>query len=224
MKFAGMQQVSLQDYPSLLSTIVWTQGCNRKCWWCHNPGMNGKLSFGRKISEDKVIDYIQTKNLNGRWIEALVICGGEPTIQKGLEKFLKRVKKEIPYLRVKIDTNGTNPVVLKRLIYLNLLDYIAMDVKVEEFSNPDYLESIHIVSEFMKNRDGEFRWTLHPESMRYKNTIINLFRGAKKFYLQKFSRRVKLFKDLGVKEYKVKQLEKLYSQIKSKFEKCMKRW
>lgn len=208
MKFSGIQLVSLQDYPTLLSTIVWTQGCNKKCWWCSNPEMIPLRTKKTQISGEEVIRMIKEKNENQIWVESIVICGGEPTIQKGLVNFLYKIREELPYLKIKIDTNGTKPDVLKELIKRDLLDYIAMDIKVDELKNTEYLESVKLVNKFAEEKDGEFRWTVHPKALEKLNEVKEIFKNSKNIYLQKFSRKMKLYKDnKKMKSYTILELE-----------------
>ena len=123
MKISGFQKLTLLDYPGKIACIIFTQGCNYKCSYCQNslliPCSNEKL-----IDEEEVIDYLEKrKNL----LDGIVISGGEPTVQCGLVNFIERVKKI--GLLVKLDTNGSNPAIIKRLIDEGLVDYVAMDIK-----------------------------------------------------------------------------------------------
>jgi len=218
-----MQEVSLQDYPGKISTIVWVNKCNKRCWWCSNPEfVNGKIKA--KINENDVISKIIEKNKTGKWIEAIVICGGEPTIFKGLSKFLYNIRDKIPYLKIKLDTNGIKLNVLKKIIKNDLVDYIAMDIKPSEFDNKDYLKSVEIVKNFILKKDGEFRWTLYPGSLDSKDRFLEIFKDANKIYFQRFSRKMKLLKDNNKKEYSFKELNNFYEEIKNKLKKVDKRW
>lgn len=126
MIFGGFQPFSLSDFPGHTSAIVFTQGCNFRCPFCHNgrlisPCRNIKEET---INENFVLDFLCARQ--GR-LDGLVVSGGEPTLQSGLPVFLRRVKA-LGY-RIKLDTNGTRPNMLKALFSMNLLDYVAMDVK-----------------------------------------------------------------------------------------------
>lgn len=194
MNFYGWQQISFLDYPGKVSTIVFTDGCNLKCPWCHNPKLVKKSSFKKKFSEKQIIDFIKEKNKFQKWIDAIVICGGEPTIHKNLAKFLIKIKEETNAL-IKIDTNGTNPEYLRTLIKMGLVDYVAMDVKPGILLNDKslrdvglkaaYLESIQIVK---KAKDYEFRLTCVPGFVTSENIekILKNFYGSKVLYLQQF--------------------------------------
>ena len=122
MKIAGFAKTSFLDYPRKIACVVFTPGCNMKCSYCHNKHiLTGDTPLTAHV---EVFDYIiKRKDMLG----AVVVTGGEPTLQPGLTEFIKKVKRL--GLCVKLDTNGTNPAVIEDLLLKNLLDYIAMDVK-----------------------------------------------------------------------------------------------
>jgi pyruvate formate lyase activating enzyme len=123
MIIGGLQKVSLIDYPGKISAVVFTQGCNFNCFYCHN-----KLLLDRnvpaRVTEETFFDFLEKRKEK---LDAVVISGGEPTIQPDLILFIKKIKR-LGYL-VKLDTNGSNPDILERIIIENLVDYIAMDIK-----------------------------------------------------------------------------------------------
>lgn len=123
MKIAGFQHLSLIDYPDHVAAVIFTQGCNFRCPYCHNPDLVG-VKQKTMIREEKVLSYLSER----RWkVEGLVITGGEPTLQGDLRLFMKKVKDL--GVKVKLDSNGSNPKLLEKLIEEELVDYIAMDVK-----------------------------------------------------------------------------------------------
>jgi pyruvate formate lyase activating enzyme len=124
MKIGGLQKVSLIDYPGRISAIVFTQGCNFRCPYCHNPELVDPAQYGPLLSEDDVVGFLEKRR--GK-LDAVTVTGGEPTLQPDLDRFLQRIKG-MGYL-AKIDTNGSNPDILKKLIRDGLVDYLAMDVK-----------------------------------------------------------------------------------------------
>jgi pyruvate formate lyase activating enzyme len=124
MRIGGLQKFSLIDYPGRISSIVFTQGCNFRCPYCHNPELVDPAQYGPVLPEEEVFSFLERRR--GK-LEAVTVTGGEPTLQKDLERFLQQIKK-MGYL-VKVDTNGSNPDVLERLIRGRLVDYLAMDVK-----------------------------------------------------------------------------------------------
>lgn len=122
MKIAGLSKNSFVDYPGQIAAVIFTPGCNYDCFYCHNRSL---ISFDApKIDEQMVFAFLEKrKNL----IDAVVITGGEPTLQNGLEEFIVKTK-ELGY-KIKLDTNGSNPQAVKDLLHKNLLDYIALDYK-----------------------------------------------------------------------------------------------
>jgi len=126
MRIGGFQKLTLVDFPGKVAAVVFVQGCNFRCGYCHNPELVLPQFFvgADLVSARSILDY-----LNGRRgkLEGVVITGGEPTFQEGLVDFITRLK-EMGFA-VKLDTNGSHPEVVSSLIGLNLLDYIAMDIK-----------------------------------------------------------------------------------------------
>jgi len=124
MKVGGFQKVSLIDYPGKLSAILFTQGCNLRCPYCHNPELVDPDRYGPLIGQEEILAFLEKRK--GK-LDALAVTGGEPLLQKNLAGFLDAVKK-MGYL-VKLDTNGTFPDELDALLREGLIDYIAMDIK-----------------------------------------------------------------------------------------------
>ena len=120
----GFERLTLLDYPEHISCIIFTRGCNLRCSYCQNSSLMLLKKTPGNVSEEEVLDYLQKrKNV----LDGIVISGGEPTVQKGLIDFIKKVKAI--GLKVKLDTNGFNPKVLKEVLDQNLVDYVAMDIK-----------------------------------------------------------------------------------------------
>ena len=129
MIIGGLQKTTLIDYPGKIAATVFLSGCNFLCPWCYSAELvlEEKIKLQPKISEKELFDFLkQRKGL----LEGIVICGGEPTIQKDLPNFLEKIKN-LGFL-VKLDTNGSNPEMLEYLIKNKLVDYVAMDIKVPE--------------------------------------------------------------------------------------------
>ena len=124
MKIAGLQKNSMIDYPGNLSAVVFTQGCNMNCGYCHNRCLIGASSKNEILDQDSVINFLEKRR---GLLDSVVVSGGEPTLQKDLPEFLETVKS-MGY-KTKLDTNGTNPECLSLLIKNKLLDYVAMDIK-----------------------------------------------------------------------------------------------
>ncbi|MCG2743223.1 MAG: anaerobic ribonucleoside-triphosphate reductase activating protein [Desulfobacteraceae bacterium] len=124
MRIGGFQRVSLIDYPGKVCAVVFTQGCNFRCPYCHNPELVNPELFNKPIPEKEVLSFFEMRK---RLIDGVVLTGGEPLLQEDVEDFLMDVRG-MGYL-VKLDTNGSNPVMLEKLLKEGLLDYIAIDYK-----------------------------------------------------------------------------------------------
>ena len=190
MKFAGMVKNSFVDFPGQISTVVFTSGCNFNCWYCHNrdliPSSEGK------IDESEVFEFLKSRK---GFIDGVVISGGEPTLSSGLYEFIKKVKSF--GLKVKLDTNGTNPKILEKLLGENLLDYVAMDIKTSfenyekivgkgNFNKELIQRSINILK--TGNVDYEFRTTFAPDvSLSDIEQISMIIEGARAYAIQKYN-------------------------------------
>lgn len=124
MQIGGLQKFSLLDYPGKISAVVFTQGCNFRCPYCHNPELVDPARYQECLPEEEIFSFLETRR--GK-LEAVTVTGGEPTLQKSLAPFLRRIK-DMGFL-VKLDTNGSRPDVLEELLRQKLIDYIAMDIK-----------------------------------------------------------------------------------------------
>ncbi|OGX34054.1 MAG: anaerobic ribonucleoside-triphosphate reductase activating protein [Omnitrophica WOR_2 bacterium RIFCSPHIGHO2_02_FULL_52_10] len=124
MRIGGLRKFSVIDYPGKLAAVVFTQGCDFRCPFCYVPELVLPEHYQPLIPQEDVLAFLERRK---EQLEGVVITGGEPTIQEDLISFLDRIK-QLGYL-VKIDTNGSHPEVLSRLIQLNFVNYIAMDVK-----------------------------------------------------------------------------------------------
>ena len=191
MKIGGLQRVSLIDYPGLISAVIFLQGCNFKCSYCHNPELVDSSLFRTCIKENDVMEFLETRK--GK-LDGVSITGGEPTIQEKLPAFIRQIKKM--GFAVKLDTNGSRPHIIKNLTAEKLLDYIAMDIKapLEKYKN---IANAHIDPHSIKESirlildakiPSEFRTTI-VESQLYEEDIreiADMISGAKKYVLQKF--------------------------------------
>ena len=191
MRIGGFQKFSLIDYPNKISCIVFTQGCNFRCPWCHNPELVYPEFFTTSLKEEAIFDFLRRRK--GK-LEAVVITGGEPTIQPDLAEFIEKIKK-MDYF-VKLDTNGSSPHILKELIKSKLIDYIAMDIKAppEKYSlligrDIDIsliFESIKIIEN--SSLEYEFRTTSVPSLLSEDDIlrIKNMVNDEKRYRIQRF--------------------------------------
>ncbi len=191
MKIGGLQKVSLIDYPGLISAIVFLQGCNFKCSYCHNPELVNPRLFAPCICERDVLAFLDTRR--GK-LDAVTITGGEPTLQDDLVPFIKKINKM--GFAVKLDTNGSQPQVIKALLAEKLLDFIAMDIKApwEKYANVTGVpvdvekigESVKII--LQAKIPHEFRTTIVQSQLTPNDImkIAKLIAGTSKYALQKF--------------------------------------
>lgn len=181
----------MNEYPGMISAIAFTQGCNFRCPYCHNPELVDPDLFGDCLPEEGVLSFLERRR--GK-LDALTISGGEPTIQLDLIDFIKRVRK-IGYL-IKLDTNGSCPEVLEQLIGGRLLDYIAMDMKGpfqryrtvtrSKIDEDKIRQSMEIIMK--SGKPYEFRTTV-PKKLLQEEDLLEmgkLLRNASCYILQQF--------------------------------------
>ena len=242
MVIGGLQKFSLLDYPGKMAAIVFTLGCNFRCHFCYNPMLvrperkagrlkNSLLGNQQKdhtlIKEDGLFDFLEERKNK---LEAVVITGGEPTFHKDLPEFIKRIK-DLGYL-VKLDTNGTNPEMLKKLIGGKLIDYIAMDMKAPKDKyekvagwRVDFKKiekSVKIIKE--GGLPYEFRTTLVPGLLEKEDIakIGLIIKGAENWFLQKFKSEVALVDESfqGLSPFKDKEMEEMVGIGKKYVKRC----
>jgi len=124
MKMGGLQKTSLLDFPGRVSALVFTQGCNFLCPYCHNPDLVLYGQEGPALAD--VLAFLAQRR---KVLEGVVISGGEPTLHDGLFSFCATLRS-LGYA-IKLDTNGSRPEVLQQLLQARLVDYVAMDVKAD---------------------------------------------------------------------------------------------
>jgi pyruvate formate lyase activating enzyme len=212
MLIGGLQKTSLIDYPDKVCAIIFTHGCNFKCKFCYNPELVLLRNNNQQliIKEEEIFEFLKKRK---KLIEGVCVTGGEPTLHKDLPKFLAQIKK-MGFL-IKLDTNGTNPKMLEKLIKEKLVDYIAMDIKAPfelnfQFSISNFklnsksqiskykkmsdvkinLKNIKKSIEIIKNSgiDYEFRTTVIP-GFHKEEDILQIAKEifpAKKYFLQQF--------------------------------------
>ncbi|MDD1746376.1 MAG: anaerobic ribonucleoside-triphosphate reductase activating protein, partial [Methanomassiliicoccales archaeon] len=123
-RIAGFNRTSLLDWDGCVSAVIYLPGCNFRCPFCHNRELVLTPEVYEEIPLEFIEEYVRE---NSEFLDGIVVTGGEPTIHRDLPELVKRIKAL--GMKVKLDTNGTNPEMLKDLIYAGLLDYVAMDLK-----------------------------------------------------------------------------------------------
>lgn len=191
MKIGGLQKVSLIDYPGKISAIIFTQGCNFRCPYCHNPELVEQKLYRPCLSEKDILEFLTTRQ--GK-LDAVTITGGEPTLQEDLIPFIKKIRNM--GFAVKLDSNGSQPDVLASMIQERLLDFVALDVKapIEKYQSVVQIPvAIDVIRESIRlvlkaKIQHEFRTTIVASLLTAKDilAIVREIAGAKRYALQKF--------------------------------------
>ncbi len=186
--YGYLQRPSLVDYPGHIAAVYFTSGCNFTCGYCHNAPLLGERTAGLSLGELKeTVERFKVRD----WINGVTITGGEPSLLPHLPALVSWFKEQ--NLDVKLDTNGSNPRLLKRM--LPYLDYVAMDIKCALSSYPTFVsynktENIQASVDILKEWNGisEFRTTILEEfhSEEQMRQIIELIDGVALYTLQPF--------------------------------------
>lgn len=194
MKLHGIQKMTLLDFPGCVSCTVFLGGCDFRCPFCHNFELiDGTMK--PTMDDDELIKFLESRK---GLLEGVAITGGEPLMHKDLPELIKRIK-DTGY-RVKLDTNGYHPELLKEILGSGMVEYVAMDIKnsPEKYAMTCGVESIDLDKIYesislLKNgkTEYEFRTTvvdeLHEESDFHK--IGEMIKGARRYFLQRFTDR-----------------------------------
>lgn len=177
MKIGGLQKTSFLDFPGKVATVVFTLGCNFRCPFCHNGFL---IEEGKEVmSENGFFEFLEKRK---GVLDGVCVSGGEPMIQTDIFEFIKKIKSA--GFVVKLDTNGTKPEGLKKIVEARLVDYVAMDFKNNFFNYAKTvglekadIESIKKSIKVLKNSgiDFEMRTTIVPGLHTKKGLLI----GAK---------------------------------------------
>ncbi|MFA5382109.1 MAG: anaerobic ribonucleoside-triphosphate reductase activating protein [Candidatus Micrarchaeia archaeon] len=194
MDFAYIQKTSLIDYPENICSTIFTIGCNFKCPFCYNRTLVIPEEYPKNpLSNEQVLSTLFKRT---HFVHAVCITGGEPTVFDDLYDFIKSLKKE--GFLVKLDTNGTNPKMIKRLIDDKLLDYVAVDIKnsqikyaktigLESFDASKIKETVDLLRQ--NNISFELRTTIVPTVHNIESIEeIGKWVGGGKFVIQDFRR------------------------------------
>lgn len=191
MRIGGLQKFSMIDFPGKLAAVIFTQGCNFRCPYCHNPELVDPEHFDKPLDE---LDILAFLNRRIGKLDGVVITGGEPTLHPDLPLLITKIRSM--GFAIKLDTNGSNPALLKDMLQDGLIDYCAMDIKAPAKSYKKVTRSdvdIALIKESIKliKQSGveyEFRSTLvgellSPEEILEMGSLIG---RAKRLFLQKF--------------------------------------
>lgn len=237
MIIAGLQKTTLIDYPGRIACTVFLAICNFRCPWCYSSELVLPLKITRqpRISETEFVDFLRKRK---GMLEGVVVCGGEPTVNKDLPIFLEKIKQL--NFAIKLDTNGSHPEMLRELVQRGLVDYIAMDIKtslkarnknggllyqsllIEGTSLEKIKESVLFLKE--GKVDFEFRTTVVP-TVHQKEDFIEIAQwiGGKnvKYYLQDFLPQKTVDPAFEkIKPFPREFLEEIVKEISSYFKIC----
>ena len=191
--FAGLQKLTLLDFPGYVACTLFTRGCNMRCPFCHNASLVTRADEQKMYTNEEILAFLKKRQ---GILDGVAITGGEPTLMSGLAGFMVEVRK-LGY-KIKLDTNGTRPEVLKDVVSRGLVDYVAMDIKNsrekygftvgfdERYDLSPIEQSIAFLME--GHVDFEFRTTV-SQTFHTPEDIVNIAKwisGNEKFFLQQF--------------------------------------
>lgn len=192
MRIQGFQKLTLLDYPGKVACILFTEGCNFRCPFCHNAALVSHVDPSARLSVEEILSQLEKRK---GILDGVCITGGEPLLQRGLEEFLSAVKQM--GLSVKLDTNGTFPERLRALVEAGVVDYVAMDVKNcrEKYARTAGVQTLALdaieesVAFLLEGRvPFEFRTTVTEELHTPEDigAIAEWIKGAPAYYIQNF--------------------------------------
>ena len=233
MNIAGYIKTSVIEWPGKITSVIFVPGCNFRCPFCHNADLVKKQNL-EFFEEEKVLENLKERR---EWVEAVAVTGGEPTLQPDLSLFLKKLKR-LEFL-VMLETNGTRPKIIAKLMKEKLVDYWAMDLKgdFDNYSNytncpndqivKNVKESMQLIAK--SGEEYEFRTTVVPglhnlENLtKLANQIGEIFKNFKlkiencHWYLQRFQPQNTLdSKFLKVRPYSKEEMESFQRHLREK--------
>lgn len=229
MTISGLQKHTLIDYPGKVAATIFLSGCNFRCPFCYNPDLvlPQKIKKNKSLKLKEVFSFLEERK---GFLDGVVICGGEPTLNDDLLDFCKKIK-EFGF-SVKLDTNGYRPEIIEELIMRKVIDYAAMDIKAPEKRYEEVVgvkldtkkieQSIQLLKK--EKVDYEFRTTLVPDLVEKKDIleIASWISPAKRYFLQNFSNRQgtldESFSDK--KPFSDEYLEGVREEIENLFDVC----
>lgn len=219
MLIAGLQKLTLLDYPEKTACTVFTAGCNFRCPFCHNAALVTQKP-DNLMTQESFFEFLSKRK---GILDGVCITGGEPTMQEDIIPFMEKIKA-MGFL-LKLDTNGYKPNVLKEILMQGLVDYVAMDIKAsfENYKKATDCKNLDLsrISESIKLLEEsdiphEFRTTVTKELHKKEDLteILSLFCESTPYYLQQFENSGCLI-DQNCHGYSDRQLEEIYSFLAS---------
>ena len=217
--FVGLQKLTLLDFPGYVACTLFTKGCNMRCPFCHNALLVTDTKSQKAYKNEEILAFLKKRV---GVLDGIAITGGEPTLMPGLKQFIIQAR-ELGY-KIKLDTNGTRPAVVRDLVDNGLLDYVAMDVKNckqrygetvgfdQGYDLSPIQESINYL---MEGRvDFEFRTTV-SKTFHNEADIVELAKwisGNEKYFLQQFKDSGNLIGE-GIEPYSEDELRAVFDKI-----------
>lgn len=221
MQVTGIQKLTLLDYPGTVACTVFTAGCNFRCPFCHNAMLVLPEQIETNyLTDGEVFDFLRKRR---GVLDGVAVTGGEPLLHRDMPEFLSRIK-ELGY-KIKLDTNGSNPALLREIVEAGLVDRVAMDIKnaPESYAETIGFERFDIApveqskSFLLEGRvDYEFRTTV-VRGIHTKESLIGAAKwisGAKEYYLQQFKDSGSLVMGEGLSAYDEKQMHELAEAVR----------
>lgn len=191
MKIHGLQKMTLLDFPGLVACTVFLGGCDLRCPFCHNAEILD-MNAPAVMDDKEFLEFLETRR--GK-LDGVAVTGGEPTLRPDLPELLSEIKRL--GFKVKLDTTGNHPDMLKRIVAEGLVDYVAMDVKN---SKERYAETVGLTGFDISRVDESISFLLRGDvEYEFRTTVIKQFhdrdsfigiaewiKGAEKYYLQGF--------------------------------------
>lgn len=228
MRIGGLQKSSLIDYPGKISAIIFVQGCTFRCPYCHNPELVCPELFENPIPEKDILEFLESRKNK---LDAVVLSGGEPTIYPELPEFIRTIR-EMGFL-IKLDSNGSNPDLLSKIINEKLVDYIAMDLKspLEKYKDITFYDDIDKIKKSIdlimnSGIPYEFRTTVIKSLLSIEDIlkIGEMIKGARLYALQKFRKSKAVDESfLNSETYSDEEFEKIKEELEKLVKKCVVR-
>ncbi len=188
----GLQKLTLLDFPGQTACTVFTAGCNFRCPFCHNASLVTHIDAPAAFTEEEFFSFLDKRK---GLLDGVAVTGGEPLLQKDIIPFLTKLRAT--GMKIKLDTNGSKPALLKEIVQQGLVDYVAMDVKntAEKYAQTAGID-IQTVEATQESIDFlltnavnyEFRTTLVRELHTAEDLVVlgKRLSGAKRWFLQNF--------------------------------------
>lgn len=217
--FAGLQKLTLLDFPGYVACTLFTKGCNMRCPFCHNALLVTEAQSQQTYKNEEILAFLKKRV---GVLDGIAITGGEPTLMSGLKDFIIEARR-LGY-KIKLDTNGTRPHVIKDLVECGLLDYVAMDIKNckekygqtvgfdDNYDLSPIQESIEYLME--GHVDFEFRTTV-SKTFHTPEDLVSLAKwisGSEKYYIQQFKDSGNLIGE-GIEPYSEDELRAAFDKI-----------